>query len=216
MILERTLPRTWTLTGGDVPALAGVGKDRAILVADVEQLCASIVIEQDRKGNDRLELVDLYESLGFLIGQTFLLLATYDPTRGRQVHDPYTEGFKAWLHLELTRDLIDRWRSVYGRTGHKRVFDARPYQRLEEDRLGTQLDHLDPVEDAGEARERGLDGAVAGVTHDSPDDRFDGFGWALERRDREEARKVEAVGLGSTQPLARRARAANQREELAA
>jgi hypothetical protein len=213
--LERTLPSVWVLRAAEVPALAGGARDRVLLVEDVETLCASIVADQDKRSAGGLEMCDLYESVGYLLGQVVELLPTYDPTRGRQVHDPYDGGFKGWLHLELTRDLIDHWRSWFGRAKQKRVFDPRPFLRQEEAEVGQRLDALDPVEDAGEARERGLDGTVVGVTHDGPDDRFDAFGWALDRRDREAARKVEAVGLGSTTPLAQRDRVPD-REELAA
>jgi hypothetical protein len=218
VILERTLPQVWTLHGSDVPALAGHGRDRAVVVADVENLCAAVVrtTTRTKRAYVSFELADMGEAVAFLLGRVFEVLSGYDPSRGRPLHDPYSEGFRAWLHLELSRDLVDYWRSVNGRDGHKKVFDPRPFIRDEEASIGAQLDKLDPVEDAGTARERGLAGAVVGVTRDSPDDRFDGFGWALERRDREEARQVEAVGLGATRPLTRRARVAVERGELAA
>lgn len=122
VILEQMLPTVWQLTGADVPALAGHGRDQVIVVADVEHLCAAVVVAGYRSdapyaGREHVELED---ALAYLLGRVVELLPRYDPGRGRRRYDPWTDGFRAWLHRELSRDLIDRWRSVNGRQGQKR------------------------------------------------------------------------------------------------
>lgn len=199
MILDRTLPRVLQVTAGEVPALAGRGRDRVVLVTDVEVLCSSIVVDQTRRQQSApLSLHDLHESLGFLLGQVPVLLATYDPARGRQIHDPYAGGFKGWLHLELTRDLIDYWRSFWGRHGQKRVMDPLPIhdeEGHERPVIWDPIDPIDPIEYGSDARTDRLVAAVEGITTDDPDHWFAGRGWAHLRRDRKAAWEEQAVGF---------------------
>lgn len=123
MKLDRTLAATWALTGADVPALAAVtSRAHVVVLDDVEILCASIVVDFSRGDYPYVvtESSDLYESLGYLLGRTHEVLNRYDPTKGRRLHDPWTAGFKMWLHTELTNDLHDYWRSKLSRDGRKR------------------------------------------------------------------------------------------------
>lgn len=207
MILERTLPQVWALTAADVPALAGRGRDRAVLVPDVERLCSSIVVDQSRSDAAYVarERSELYDSLGFLLGQAWLVFPDYDPTRGRAVHDPYAGGFKGWFHLELTRDLIDHWRSWYGRYGQKRVAST----DLEVSVAGRDDEH-----DGRSFRERRSRGALATPAGDRRDAGADDLGRLLESGDRAVLREVEALGLGSPAGAGGRAAGADRFEPL--
>lgn len=123
MKLDRTLPAVWQLTGADIPALAPVAsRAHTVVLEDVETLCASIVVDFSHGDYPYVvtETADLYESLGYLLGRTHEVLDRYDPTKGRRLHDPWTAGFRAWLHVELTNDLHDYWRSRLSRDGRKR------------------------------------------------------------------------------------------------
>jgi len=206
VILERTLPAVWTLHGSDVPALAGVtSRSRETVLEDVEYLCAAIVHE-NAKGRALYALrtfAQMDEALAFLLGQVGTLLDRYDPTRGTQIHDPHTKGFRAWLYLELKRDLIDDCRSRYGRDGQKHdLIDMRPYQRAEEAERAAQLDQPDPNEDGVRSFEGRFIDSFGGLAQDDPDTWFDGRGWATERRDRKTARQKQAVGLGAPERAA--------------
>ena len=191
-MLEPTLPQTWRLYGADVPALAPVrSRAHVVVVDDVETLCASIVVDVSRSGAPYAasELCDLYEAVGFLLGRVIEVLPRYDPTRGRQVHDPWTNGFKAWLHSELVRDLHDQWRSWYGRHGHKRMvqFD------FGSDTGGISVDGDErTIWSRGERRSLRAASADQG---DRGDDRGDVLRGLLEGGDREVLREVEALGL---------------------
>lgn len=197
MKLERTLTVVWQLRGSDVPGLAAVkSRARESVVDDVEHLCAAIVVDVSRM--DRAlhpwvatETADLYEAVGFLLGRTVEVLDRYDPTRGRAKHDPWTAGFRAWLHDELRNDLIDHWRSWNGRHGHKRLPSL---SNIDED--GETYDGVDG-HDGRSTRERRLRGAADTDSGDRGDAGLD----ALRRRfleggDRALLREVEALGLG--------------------
>lgn len=196
MILDRTLPTLWPLRAGDVPRLAGRGRDEAVLVGDTETLCASIVVDQSRRDADYAakELADLYDSLGWLLGRVVEVLPVYDPTRGRQVHDPFAGGFKGWLHLELTCDLIDYWRAWFGRHGQKRVFAG----DSKEDAVDGPAAAVDDGYDGRSYRERRSRGALDEAAGDRGDAWLDALrGRLLEGRDRALLREVEALGLGT-------------------
>lgn len=195
MILERTLPAVWRLSTVDVPALEH--RQRAVVVDDVEQLCAAIVVDQSRRDAPYVprELSDLHEALAFLLGRVVEVLPVYDPSRGRQVHDPVAGGFKGWLHLELTMDLIDHWRSWNGRHGQKRVADTRVIDRIEEEANGRADDGVDG-RSAGERRSRGALDEGAGDRGDSWLDALRGR--LLEGRDRALLREVASLGLSET------------------
>lgn len=196
-MLDRTLSTVWVLRGRDVPSLAGTSRDHVAVVEDVETLCASIVVAQSRSDAPYAprEMSDLYEALAFLLGRTFEVLPRYDHTRGRRIHDPWTGGFKAWLHDELTCDLIDQWRSWFGRHGQKRVSfidqtgaeNARPTARKG---LGDEYDGRS----TGERRSRG---SLSEVESDRGDDGQDALGGLLESRDRQVLQQIEAMGLST-------------------
>lgn len=193
MKLDRTLPVTWTLRGGDVPALADVASRATVVVVDdVEQLCASIVVDQSRSDAPYVprETSDLYEALGFLLGRVVEVLPRYDPTRGRRVYDPWTQGFRAWLHDELVCDLIDQWRSWYGRNGHKRLPTTGRVNAEEAD--GRE----DPY-DGRSGRERRSRGALTEASGDRGDAGSDALRGLLEGGDRQVLQQVEALGLGA-------------------
>jgi len=220
VILERTLPAVWTLHGSDVPALAGVtSRSRETVLEDVEYLCAAIVHE-NAKGRALYALrtfAQMDEALGFLIGQVPTLVEGYDPTRGTQVHDPHTKGFRAWLYLELKRDMIDECRSRYGRDGQKHdLWDQRPLQREEENERAAQLDHIDPNEDGIRSFADRLVASVEGIARDDPDDWFNGREWSRLRRDRAADWEESAVGFSPPARSPRGDRAADRREEQAA
>lgn len=198
MILDRTLPAVWQLRGCDVPALAPVtSRARTVVVDDVELLCGAIVIDVSRSGVPYAarEMWDLYEALAFMLGRTVEVLPKYDPTRGRRIHDPWTAGFKAWLHDELLRDLHDQWRSWYGRKGQKRL----PF--LQTDFLDSDggTDDFRPGRDGHDGRsgrERRSRGALAEDQGDRGHVGRDVLRGLLEGGDREVLREVEALGLG--------------------
>lgn len=212
MILERTLPSIWRLTGADVPALAPVtSRARFVVVEDVEYLCSAIVLDlcHSRASYAPKTFTQMDDARAFLLGQVQLLAARYDPTRGTAVHDPFTKGFRAWLYVELKRDLIDECRSRFGRQGQKHdLIDMRPYQLEEDAAYAAQLDEADPNEDGVRSFADRLVAAIEGVAKDDPDDWFVGRGWFEHRRHRKDARQVEAVGLGSPAPAEDRDRAA--------
>lgn len=200
MILDRTLPAVWVLHGSDVPALAHVlARAGVVVVDDVEVLCASIVVEGSRSDAPYVpsERADLYEALGFLLGRTVEVLPRYDPDRGRRVYDPWTQGFRAWLHDELAMDLIDQWRSWFGRSGHKRLAIPRGVHFAEETD-GAQRGFAED-NDGRSQSERRFRGAADEAAGDRGDSGLD----ALRRRfleggDRALLREVEALGLGAT------------------
>lgn len=209
MKLDRTLAATWQLTGADVPALATVtSRAHVVVLEDVETLCASIVIDLSRSDAPyaMTETSDLYDALGFLLGQVTVRLPKYDPKRGNAIHDPWTEGFKMWLHQRLTRDLIDQWRSWNGRNGHKRL--ARSYAndandaRREGD-FGTEPDQRG-------SRERRSRGALTTDPGDSGDAGGHALRRLLESGDREVLREVEALGLGTAGRAGGRAQGADR------
>ncbi|MFL5911427.1 MAG: hypothetical protein ACJ768_12735 [Gaiellaceae bacterium] len=220
MKLERTLPSVWVLHGFDVPALAPVaGRGRTVVVADVEYLCAAVVREVAASGQPYAprSFAQMDEELAFLLGQVDMLVSRYDPSRGRAVYDPWRDGFRAWLYLELKRDEIDNCRSRFGRDGAKHdLIDLRPYQRAEEAERAAEIDQPDPLEDGIRSFADRFHDALEGGPVDDPDAWFVGRGWDDLRRDRKAARQVEAVGLGAPAPSARRNRAAVERGELAA
>lgn len=210
MKLDRTLPTVWVLRGADVPALAATAsRAHVVVVDDVELLCASIVVDQSRSDAPYVpgELADLYEALGFLLGRVVELLPRYDPARGRVVYDPWTQGFKAWLHSELGLDLIDQWRSWYGRNGQKRLPSAARVNTEEAD--GRE----DPY-DGRSGRERRSRGALPAVEGDRRDARGDALRGLLEGGDREVLREVEALGLGEAGGARGRVARADRGDEL--
>lgn len=220
MILSRTLGTVWQLRGADIPALAPVtSRGRVIVVDDVEYLCSAVVLEISKSSalyapKTHSQMDDL---AAFLLGQVTMLAGRYDPTRGTAIHDPFTNGFRAWLYIELKRDLIDECRSRFGRNGQKHdLIDMRPYQREEENERAAQLDQPDPNEDGVRSFSDRFVDSFGGVAQDDPDTWFHGRGWAVERRDRAAARKAAAVGLGAPAAPARRDRSPADREELAA
>lgn len=220
MILDRTLPAVWQLRGADVPALAPiVSRGQVVVVDDVEYLCSAIVRElcHSRASYAPQTFTQMDDARGFLLGQITLLADKYDPTKGTAIHDPFTKGFRAWLYVELKRDLIDECRSRFGRQGQKHdLIDMRPYERDEEAAYAAQLDEADPNEDGVHSFADRLVAAIEGVAKDDPDDWLDGRGWFEHRRYRAAARKVEAVGLGAPAPAEGRDRSPVPGEELAA
>jgi hypothetical protein len=113
------------------------------------------------------------------------VLPRYDPTKGRRIHDPWTGGFKAWLHDELTYDLIDQWRSWFGRNGQKRLPGSFVDQWGEEENLAE--DNIGRAERI--ARRRNAATQVAGDRGHSGLDALRGL---LEGGDRTLLREVEA------------------------
>jgi len=213
MKLDRTLPALWQLTGADVPALAAVSsRAHTVVLDDVETLCASIVVDVSRSDAPYVptETSDLYEGLGFLLGRVCEVLPRYDPTRGRAVHDPWTAGFKAWLHDELTLDLIDQWRSWFGRNGQKRM----PARSAFVDRDGISEEATsegrDDVHDGRSARERRSRGALTEDQSDSGNAGSDALRGLLESGDRAVLREVEALGLGTAGRARGRAQGADR------
>jgi hypothetical protein len=210
--LDRTLPAVWVLHGADVPALAAVvSRSRVVVCDDVELLCASIVVEQSRLDESYVptETSDLYEALGFLLGRVVEVLPRYDPTKGRRIHDPWTAGFRAWLHNELAFDLIDHWRSWFGRFGQKRM----PMYLDDVDMMRRESNFGEEYDGRG-GRERRSRGALTKGASDSGDVGGDALRGLLEGGDREVLREVEALGLGAA--AGARGRAKRRRGELAA
>ena len=196
--LDRTLPALWQLTGADLPALATVAsRAHTVVLADVETLCASIVVEKERGAESYIphESADLYEALGFLLGRTIEVLPRYDPTKGRRLHDPWTGGFKAWLYDELAYDLIDHWRSWNGRNGQKRMLPTG--RSLIDHDGGVESASGSDVHDGRSQRERRSRGALAEDQSDSGDVGGDALRGLLEGGDRAVLREVAALGLGT-------------------
>lgn len=218
--LERTLPAVWQLRGGDVPALATVtSRARTVVVDDVEYLCSAIVREvgRSRAPYAPRSFAQMDDLVAFLLGQVEPVAGKYDPTKGTQVHDPFTHGFKAWFYVELKRDAIDECRSRFGRDGHKHdLIDLRPYQRAEEAERAAEIDQPDPLEDGIRSFSDRLVDSFDGVADDDPDDWFDGREWAHLRRDRKAAWQKQAVGVVANQRVEGRDPTADEREERAA
>lgn len=222
MRLERTLPAVWALHGADVPALQAVVNRRAeTVVEDVEYLCAAIVrdVTRTQATYTPRTYTQMDDLLAWLIGQVPMLMTKYDPSKGRRLHDPWSDGFRAWLYVELKRDMIDECRSRFGRDGHKHdLLDLRPFEREEENERARQLDHVDPNEDGIRSFADRLVTTLEGVARDDPDDWFDGREWLDFRRDRKTHRQKQAVGLGTPRPAAAGDRGADddERERAAA
>lgn len=181
-------------------------------VADVEALCRGVIAERTGDHGRRygLESCDFDEALAFLLGEVVVLERVYDFTRaGIQ--------FRPWLYVRLGWKLIDFWRSFYGRHGEKRVFDERVADA--EHDVGADGWRVDPVDQVEDERDRfgdRLDQALAEGAVDSEEARTDAFLGFLAEPDRGVLREIGRVGVDAGEALAGRARAAADRQEVAA
>lgn len=145
--IQQQLPRKWAVRN----------------VNDVEAFCQRVVERAcQRSRMPRLERADLAEAIGHLLGQVAILDQQFD---AKQAAKPYLI-FDLWLWRELTCDLIDFWRTFYGRQGQHRVTALPPPTGHNDDEWF--IDQRDPLDedDAGASR---LERVVAELTVDPPD-----------------------------------------------
>jgi hypothetical protein len=169
--------------------LAGVWALRD--VSDVEALCRGVLGESLRRASVELEPADFDESLAFLLGQTVELERKFDGRPGIK--------FRPWLYNELRRDLIDYWRSWYGRSGQKRVPEDDPNAPVGGDHTG--IDPPDPHDDPGDSR---LERSARSVTDNCIEDRADALLRFLDQRGGGVLRPFAGLHQGAAEGVAQR------------
>ena len=175
------LPTPWILSDG----------------SSAEAICRGVLVAAIRGGSAPRDFqdADFAESLGFLLGETFVLIRQFDSGRGN------ARRLGAYLYDRLRYRLIDYWRSWYGRNGQKRVADLSFHAQAVADAGG---DGIFALEDGGDPCGDPLGGAAAGDSPDSPD----AGGWLDAEADRRDAGAARDAGGSARSRAAERHRGA--------
>src|SRR6266511_2760899 len=171
------------------------------VVTNVEELCIGVIELQSRKLKEPLQNDDYLLSLEHLFERVVVVLPRYAPPPDR----PGLQ-FRPWLFNELRWDLVDFWRSWFGRHGEKRIVDQR------DNGLADEFDD----DDGGAAASNQLVGALPSREGDLATSRSPELLRALLHPDRATLRAERGLGFSTDGRAAGGAPGARRRRRVAA